>query len=145
MIGDIAVDHVDSSIKCHTLPGSKSLHSISSFSIIDPTLLTCELSCFCFPCIDGDWARCENFAHVQEWLVQRLQPFSAIAVAQQIEEMDNKAYWVYDGISKEVGNLVEIGDNFIIPAEEGNEDGVEYYILQCVAKKFVLQESMTCP
>ena len=52
---------------------------------------------------------------------------------------------MYDGILEEVGNLVEIGDNFMIRAEEDNEDGVEYYILQCVAKKFVLQESMTCP
>ena len=146
LIGDTDIDHADNSIKCHTLPGSKSLYSISGFSITDPTLLrTRELSCFCIPCIDGDWTHCKNFAHVQEWRVQRLQPFSATAVAQQIEEMDDEANWVYDGISEEVGDLVEIGDNFMIPAEEGNEDGVEYYILQCVAKKFVLQESMTCP
>ena len=39
LIGDTAIDHADNSIKCHTLPGSKSLYSISSFSITDPTLL----------------------------------------------------------------------------------------------------------
>lgn len=59
--------------------------------------------------------------------------------------MDNEAKWVYDGISEDIGDLVEIGDNFMIPTEEDNEDGVEYYILECVAKKFVLQESMTSP
>ena len=92
LIGDTAVDYADNSIKCHTLPGSKSLYSVSGFSITDPTLLrTHELSCFCIPCIDGDWTHYENSAHVQEWRVQRLQSFSAVVVAQQIREMDDEA------------------------------------------------------
>ena len=52
---------------------------------------------------------------------------------------------MYDGISQEVDDLVDISDNFMIPAEEDNEDGVEFYILQCQAKKFVLAKPMTCP
>ena len=38
-----------------------------------------------------------------------------------------------------------MGDNFMIPAEEENEDGVDYYILQCTRSKFELQEPLQCP
>lgn len=146
LIGNTEVDHNDKSIKCNTLPGLKSLYSIMGFSMADPTMLrTRELSCFCVPCIYGDWTECENLAHVQEWAVQRLCPMHAGGVAQQIEEIDDEANWVSDGISEEVDDLVDIGENFMIPAEEENEDRVEFYILQCQAKKFVLAEPKTCP
>lgn len=40
---------------CATIPGSRSLHSIFSFSAEDPTkLLIRQLSCFCPPCIEED-------------------------------------------------------------------------------------------
>jgi hypothetical protein len=90
-IGEKEVDHHEKSVKCNTLPGSKSLYSIMGFSMSDPTLLrTRALSCFCVPCIDGQWADCENPSHVQDWEVQRLVPVNFRAVAEQIAKMDNK-------------------------------------------------------
>ena len=59
--------------------------------------------------------------------------------------LDDEANWVHDGMSVEIGDLVCVGDNFIILAESKNEDGVDYYILQCQRAKFVLQEPLTCP
>jgi hypothetical protein len=38
---------------------------------------------------------------------------------------------VHDGVSLELGDLVVLGDNFMIPAKEENEDGFDFYILQC--------------
>jgi hypothetical protein len=40
---------------CATIPGSRSLHSVFSFSAADPTkLMVRQLSCFCPPCVDED-------------------------------------------------------------------------------------------
>lgn len=145
-IGEDEVDHGDKSIHCKTLPGSKSLYSIMGFSDTDPTLLrTRALSCFCIPCVDCDWANCENLSHVQGWDVKRLVPDSAGAVAEVIEELDDEANWMHDGVSMSLGDLVDVGDNFMIPAEDDNEDGVEFYILQCTKRKFELQEHLNCP
>ena len=145
-IGEFEVDHRDTSLKCRTLPGSKSLYSIMGFSMTDPTLIrTRELSCFCIPCIDGLWTDCENSSHVQEWKVQRLNPLNASALAPQIAMLDDEANWIHDGVSVEIGDLVRVGDNFMIPAECDNEDGVDYYILQCQREKFMLQEPLSCP
>jgi hypothetical protein len=53
---------------CATIPGSRSLHWIFSFSTADPTkLMVRQLSCFCLPCIDEDWNNCENKEHVKPW------------------------------------------------------------------------------
>ena len=69
-IGEFEVDLRDSSMKCRTLPRSKSLYSIMGFSMTDPTLIrTRELSCFCVPCVDGNWLSCENPSHVHEWKI----------------------------------------------------------------------------
>lgn len=145
-IEDDKVNHEDRSIRCKTLPASKALYSIMGFSETDPTLLmTRALSCFCIPCVDGDWANCENATHVQEWDVKRLVPESASAVAEHVAEVDDEDNWVHDGVSTELGDFVEVGDNFMIPAEEDNEDGVEFYILQCTRRKFELQEPLNCP
>lgn len=145
-IGEKEVNHEDNSVKCNTIPGSKSLYSIMGFSMTDPTLLkTRALSCFCIPCVDGDWADCERTSHVQEWQVQRLVPVSVRAIEEQVEDMDEAENMLHDGVSIEIGDLVEVGDNFMIPAEEENEDGVQFYILQCQKTKFVLQEPLSCP
>jgi hypothetical protein len=70
---------------------------------------------------------------------------SAGAVAEHVDEMDDEANWMHDGASEEIGDFVKLGDNFMIPAEEENEDGVDFYILQCQGPKFVLQEPLICP
>jgi hypothetical protein len=145
-IGKKEVVHTDRSIRCNTLPGSKSLYSIMGFSETDPTLLrTHAMSYFCIPCVDGDWANCVNSSHIQGWDIVRLVPESTSTVAAQIEQMDDESNWVHDGVSLELGDLVLIGDNFMIPVEEDNEDGVDFYILQCTRSKFMLKESLHCP
>ena len=35
------------------------------------------------------------------------------------------------GIGGELGDLVEIGDNFVVPTEFDNDEGVDFHILQC--------------
>jgi hypothetical protein len=52
---------------------------------------------------------------------------------------------VHDGVSLKLGDLVLIDDNFMIPAEKDNEDGVDFYVLQCTRSKFLLEEPLHCP
>ena len=42
------------------------------------------------------------------------------------------------------GDLVDIGDNFAVSADDGNEESVEYYVLQCQRKKAVVCEGFNC-
>jgi hypothetical protein len=53
--------------------------------------------------------------------------------------MDDEENWVHDGVSVQIGDLVEVGDNFMVPAAEENDDGVEYYILQCRRMRLVCE------
>jgi hypothetical protein len=40
--------------------------------------------------------------------------------------------------------MLNIGDNFAVPAKEDNNEGVEFYILQCQRPKFFVKEPFEC-
>jgi hypothetical protein len=133
---------------CDTIAGSRKLHSVQGVSISDPTLLMVrQLSCFCIPCMDGDWANCEKMAHVQPWRVIKLVPTDVSFVreqmiSQQAEDGDDEPW---DYVTEEtLGDLVDAGDNFAVPAIEGNAEGVDFYILQCQRRKQIVREKFTC-
>lgn len=131
---------------CRTIQGSMSLHSIYGYSLTDPTLLLVrELSCFCAPCVNQDWRNCEQKAHVSDWGLVRLRPYDAEAVQVQIEEHNDPEQWFEEGADEHAGNIVEVGDNFVVPAEDGNEERVQYYILQCTKPRFRVQADFVCP
>jgi len=62
--------------------------------------------------------------------VQRLVLVS-VAIVEDVKDIVDADIWVHYGESMEIGDLVEVGDNFMIPMEDDNEDVVEFYILQC--------------
>lgn len=65
----------ESSMACHTIAGSRSLHSIMGNSTTNKTcLLVRPLSCYCASCIEKDWENCEQQAHVTRWRAVQLQP-----------------------------------------------------------------------
>ena len=43
------------------------------------------------------------------------------------------------------GDLIHVGDNFVVLAMEGNPEGVEFYILQCSRAKHQVSAPFTCP
>ena len=49
-----------------------------------------------------------------------------------------------DGENK-LASCLEIGDNFATEAEDGNEEGMDFYLLVCYSKPFVVKESFICP
>lgn len=74
----------------------------------------------------------------------RLRPFDAAVVQAQIEENEDPSDWPHGGLEHDHGNLCQIGDNFMIPADEGNEEGVEWFILQCTKAKYRVEEDFVC-
>ncbi len=44
---------------------------------------------------------------------------------QQFEDLDDIEY---DGNDKELSDLLQIGDNFVIPTIKGNLEGVDFYL-----------------
>jgi hypothetical protein len=65
----------ESSMACHTISVSRSLHSIMGNSVMNKTcLLVRPLSCFSVSCIEKDWENCEQQTHVTQWRAMKLQP-----------------------------------------------------------------------
>lgn len=82
----VKTEEVDrrSSWDCKRIPGSRSMHSISSVSHCDVTLLNMrELACFCPECMDDNHDFCENKIHVQPWTLVRLEPLNINQVSAQ--------------------------------------------------------------
>jgi hypothetical protein len=52
--------------------------------------------------------------------------------------------WEFGRNGEEVLDLLNIGDNFVVPIERDNSEGVDFYILQCQRPKFKVRESFTC-
>jgi hypothetical protein len=130
---------------CSTIPGSRQLHSIFAFSAADPTkLMVRELSCFCAWCMCEDWENCDSQGHVRAWDLLKLRPSNTQLVCDIMDEHDNEDDWEFGGDGEAVGDMLNIGDNFAMPAEEDNDKGVDFYILQCQCPKFVVREAFEC-
>lgn len=146
----VGVPDVDrsSSHACRKIRGSSKLHSVLAPDVGDPTkLLVRTLSCFCGPCLEGDFNNCDQKSYVQDWKVLKIEPLN-VQYAQAVLEAENEEDddpWVYEQDEDRMGDMVEPGDNFAIPAEADNEEGVSYYILQCQTAKHLVQEDFVCP
>ena len=130
---------------CARIPGSSKMHSIFAPDQCDLTkLLLRELLCFCGPCLDENFAQCESGAYVKAWTVFKIQPRNIGYAAALLAEEDDEDSWEYEYDGECMGDLVQPGDNFAVPAEEGNDEGVAFYILQCQQAKHVVEEDFEC-
>ena len=81
LIEPTAVDR-SRDLDCRAIPGTRSVHSVSSVS---PTNVTClhirELACFCPECMDDNPMLCARKAHVDLWVLNVLQPLTPIPVS----------------------------------------------------------------
>lgn len=131
---------------CNPIPGSSRLHSVMSVSAADPTqLMVRDLSCYCASCIMTDWSECENKAHVLPWRLVKLKPRNTVDVRLHMSQYEDEGMSEYGGDGDELADILEIGDNFAVPAEAGNDENVTFYILQCQKPKFLVRERFKCP
>ena len=69
-------------LDCQPIPGTRSVHSVSSVSPINVTYLHIrELACFCPECMDDNPMLCGRQNHVKHWALKVLQPLTPIQVS----------------------------------------------------------------
>ena len=146
----VGLNEVDrsSSLECRKITGSSKLDSVFALDARDPTkLLLRPLSCFCEPCFEKDFSNCEHKDYVPAWKVHKIKPLN-VQYAQAVleaEDDDNNDNWEYEENEDRMADLIQPGNNLAIPAEENNEEGVPFYILQCQIGKQCVQEDFLCP
>ncbi len=57
-------------------------------------------------------------------------------VRDQMQQFEDPDDIEYDGNDKELSDLLQIGENFVIPTTKGNVKGVDFYLFQCQQPKF---------
>lgn len=132
--------------ECETVKGSQALHSVYSFAVADPTqLFVRKLSCFCAFCLDGDSLNCVNKSHVEDWELVKLKPYDLQVVRESMMDLDLRDEdWEESVEGEGFGDLIRPGDNFAVPAMEGNGEGVEFYVLQCTKAKHEVIVGFKC-
>jgi hypothetical protein len=73
-----------------------------------------------------------------------LKPSNIQFACNVMDEHDREEDWEFGGDHGALGDVLVIKDNFAVPAEVDNEEGVDFYVLQCVRPKFVVTEPFEC-
>lgn len=69
-------------LDCRPIPGTRSVHSVSSVSPTNVTYLHIrQLACFCPECMDDNPMWCEKQNHVKHWALIVLQPLTPTPVS----------------------------------------------------------------
>jgi hypothetical protein len=91
-----------------------------------------------------DWENCESQSHVRAWKLVKLRPNNTRLVCDTMDEHDNEEDWEFGGNGGLVGDMLNIVDNFVVSTKEDNDEGVEFYILQCQRPRFFVKEAFEC-
>ena len=134
---------------CKPIAGSRSFHCVDGYSMHNPCDVRFRtLSCFCDPCVNGQWRRCNNKQHIQEWKYVSIEPLTELVQAGSDEDEDDEENYndlfssqmsqdlsmpMYEGDPEVLSKLLSIGDNFAVKAAEENED---FYLLKCTKTMF---------
>lgn len=132
----------DKPLACKTVPGSRSMHSIRSVSHTNNVLLECrDFCCFCPACARHGSGVCLNAAHASPWDLVTLHPLSSTDAVQESEDPDPS--WIVETGDNILASECEVGDHFAIVADPANldDDGAEFYVLQCTKSMHVYHGS----
>jgi hypothetical protein len=88
-------------------------------------LMVRKLSCFC---VFEKCKACQNVFHVLPWWLLKLKLNNIKLVRDQMQQFEDLDDIEYDGNDKELSDLLQIGDNFVIPTIKGNLEGVDFYL-----------------
>ncbi len=91
-----------------------------------------------------NWEACWNTSHVLLWCLIKLKPNNNRLVSDHMEEYEDHEKWEFGGDGEDLSNLLQVGDNFVVPVVEGNDERVDFYVLQCQRTKFMVCESFQC-
>jgi len=87
-----------------------------------------------------------NKSHVENSDLVKLKPYDLQLVADHMTDHNaaDGEDWEEGIEGEEFGDLIRLGDNFVVPTAEGNSKGAEFYILQCTREKYEVQRGFKC-
>jgi hypothetical protein len=98
--------------------------------------------CFCCFCVDYNFSTCENLPWTKNWEVEVLIPNNMGYVCNALEATFQKDEWDSYGIDGDhLVDCISLGESFDVNAEEGNEEGVDFY----TKTSFIVEQPFTCP
>lgn len=98
------------------------------------------MACFCCFCIDFNFQACENLAWIQQWKVEVLIPKNVGYVRIAMEAMFQVDEWdEYEDDGNHLATYISLRDNFTMNVKQGNENGVNFYILLCTQISFMVE------
>jgi hypothetical protein len=88
--------------------------------------------------LDEEWEFCVNVAHIGWWWVEILQPLNVTSIQNLnvIDQVDVGQELDFRWESLII--MLEVSDNFVVSAKDGNEEGVDFYIMCCERLPFTL-------
>ena len=79
------------------------------------------------------------------WELAKLKPYDLQVVRESMMDLDLRDEdWEESVEGEGFGDLIRPGDNFAVPAMEGNGEGVEFYVLQCTKAKHEVIVGFKC-
>ena len=126
---EVRIDEVnrEKTWECQGIPELRSLHVVRGYSRTDGhCIVVRELTCFCFHCVQANWRHCLNRGYIQNWEYHTLNDKDATD-----REAEKKEDFIYHGPGDTLSDVIHVGDNFAVDAEEGNSEGADFYILKC--------------
>ena len=81
---------------------------------------------------------------MKPWKAIKIPPRSTAVELIEDPLPEGEDPWDWEYSDEGMADLVQVGDNFVVPAAPGNDEGVSFYILQCQGPKRVLQENFQC-
>lgn len=129
---------------CDSVVGTRKLHSILATNKNHLThLMVKNLACFCVFCIDNKWSSCINVKWTGEWEAKFLQPASPEFVRKMMfGEWDGLCFNASTG-NEHLAATLDIADNFVVNAAQGNDEGVDFWVVICTKPLHTLKEAFT--
>ncbi len=129
---------------CDSIAGTRKIHSIMATNKNHLThLMVKNLACFCVFCIDNQWSSCINVKWTGEWQPKILQPAdSGFVKRMMVGEWDG--VWFAGGSGGEhLAATLDVGDNLVVNASKGNDEGVDFWIILCTKPLHTVKEAFT--
>ena len=123
--GDVDREH---EYDCEPIPGCRDLYSIRSVGAMEVRkLMKCNLTCFCFSCIEGSWEDSENRAWAGDWVLEVLMPLNAAYVQNvQLQEFSVDDWHDVGVNGLYFASILDVGDNFFVAASLENDENVDF-------------------
>lgn len=74
----------------------------------------------------------------------KLRPTNTWLVCDTMNEHEKEDDWEFGGEGGSMDDMLNIGDNLAVPTEEDNNEGIEFYVLQCQHPNFFIKEPFEC-